>query len=61
MEPTQYLYTRSTIQIQVPARTVVKVVIVGTIAAYFARSVVRVIDDAIGQANVKLKEQNENS
>lgn len=40
----QYLYTRSAVKIQIPAATVVKVVVVATIAAYFGRTVVRIID-----------------
>lgn len=55
----QYLYTRSVIKIQIPARTVVKVVVVGTIAAYFARSLVQVIDLNLSHVNEKLKTQTE--
>lgn len=40
--------------------TVVKVVVVGTVAAYFARSLVRVIDETIaGISSLQKKEEDE--
>jgi hypothetical protein len=58
MEPGQpFFYTQSTIKVQIPASTVVKVVVVGTVAAYFARSLVRGIDQALDKADKKNWEQ----
>jgi hypothetical protein len=56
MDP-QYLYTRSYVRHTVSAKTVVKVVIVGTVAAYFARNIVRVIDETVaGISSLQKKE-----
>jgi hypothetical protein len=46
----QYLYTQSNIKVRIPASTVVKVVVVGTIATYFAKNIVKVIDEGIDHA-----------
>lgn len=39
-----YVYTRSVVRHQIPASTVVKVVLVATVTAYFARNLVKVVD-----------------
>lgn len=38
----------------IKAGTVVKVVAVATIAAYFARNLVKAVDDSLGRANVTM-------
>lgn len=50
MDPNaQYLYTSSNVKIIIPARTIVKVVFVGTVTAWLAKSLVSAVDKAIGQ------------
>lgn len=41
----------------IKASTVVKVVIVGTVTAYFARSLVKVIDETIDGINLTMRQE----
>lgn len=43
----------------IKASTVVKVVVVGTVAAYFARNLVRVIDETIDGINITMKQESD--